>query len=80
MSGDIRNREEARERAIALLREKATDECGWLSDSDIPSSLINTIELNPDVRTVSLYDATGDIDLEAVVDYVFQAIDETEDQ
>ena len=80
MSGDIRNREEARERAIALLREKSTDECGWLSDFDIPSSIINTIELNPDVRTVSLYDATGDIDLEAVVDYVFQAIDETEDQ
>lgn len=41
MSGDIRNREKARE---------------------------------------SLYDATGDIDLEAVVDYVFQAIDETETQ
>ena len=78
MSGDIRNREEARERAIALLREKATDECGWLSDFNIPSSIINTVELNP--RTVSLYDATGDIDLEAVVDYVFQAIDETEDQ
>ena len=75
MSSDIRNREEARERAIALLREKATDECGWLSDFDIPS-IINTVELDPDTRTVSLYDATGDIDLEAVVDYVFQAIDE----
>lgn len=80
MSGDIRNREGARERAIALLREKATDECGWLSDFDIPCSIINTVELDPDVRTVSLYDATGDIDLEAVVGYVFQAIDETEDQ
>lgn len=80
MSIDIKDREGARERAIALLREKATDECGWLSDFDIPSSIINTVELNHDVHTVSLYDATGDIDLEAVVDYVFQAIDETETQ
>ena len=80
MSSDIRNREEARGRAVALLREKATDECGWLSDFDIPSSIINTVELNPDARTVSLYDATGDIDLEAIVGYVFQAIGKTEDQ
>lgn len=59
---------QTRIRAIRLLQRKALDEAGWLSDLD-PESV--TVE---DETTVTLEDATGSIDLTALVDYVVQAI------
>ena len=59
---------QTRMHAIHLLQAKALDEIGFLSDFDFDSV---TIE---DDTTVTLYDATGSIDLTAIVDYVIEAL------
>ena len=65
---------QARMHAIRLLQATARDETGWLSDLD-PDSVTSE-----DHATVTLHDATGDIDLTAIVDYVIEALTDRPDE